>query len=421
MKVRTIALLISAMLLISVPVAVVFQGDRAGGEVSIIKLDALSESDLKDALDRAASTPGDDTIELPTDGSVWNELILSDTLIFDPGTGHGSVTIVGDGNGLAIISCADPVVIEVKSGSLVLNVAVLGTSFRDDSNRSLVSVTGGIFDGDSAIYLRSLYHGYYSAEYRLSGTEWLYMAAMRASEVALLDEKRLTGHTSVSGDFIDAEKTGVGDRGLCWAGTASNMLTYTGWAAKAGCSDEDAAFSIFRSSFDDVGGNPAYGAEWFISGQYPLFGDGINAMPNSGSTGGLVGLKDASALITNCGCEYTDMIGAVDRTMHRGNAAGVIVTWLDSKYEDDGNHVMTAWGYCYDSSVERSDKGYYTGIVLSDSDDSMGVSACENRVFVYGAYWDNGSGTYILFSSPLGGLAKLIFASTLAHCPDDGL
>ncbi len=49
--------------------------------------------------------------------------------------------------------------------------------------------------------------------------------------------------------FADADKSGMGDRNMCWAASAANMLTWAGWAA-----DEDDAFDIFRAYFEDKPG-----------------------------------------------------------------------------------------------------------------------------------------------------------------------
>ena len=49
--------------------------------------------------------------------------------------------------------------------------------------------------------------------------------------------------------FADADKIGVGDRNMCWAASAANMLTWAGWTV-----DEDDTFNLFRSYLEDKPG-----------------------------------------------------------------------------------------------------------------------------------------------------------------------
>ncbi len=44
--------------------------------------------------------------------------------------------------------------------------------------------------------------------------------------------------------YTDADKTGSDDSNLCWAATAANLLTWSGWAA-----DEDDVFNTFNAHF----------------------------------------------------------------------------------------------------------------------------------------------------------------------------
>ena len=109
-----------------------------------------------------------------------------------------------------------------------------------------------------------------------------------------------TPATIESDDFIDAEKFSVymhgdvgnwvftdddfrkvdyddwGDNGMCWAGSASDMLWNTGWAQLATQKNPDLAFknvddvfNYFCSNFPNGAGSDAYDAiDWFLDGGY---------------------------------------------------------------------------------------------------------------------------------------------------------
>ena len=70
------------------------------------------------------------------------------------------------------------------------------------------------------------------------------------------------------GTFYDAEKsTKTSDDNLCWAATASNMLTYTGWGLVNGMKNEDDLLDTFRPYFIE-GYWTHKGLEWFFTGKY---------------------------------------------------------------------------------------------------------------------------------------------------------
>lgn len=80
------------------------------------------------------------------------------------------------------------------------------------------------------------------------------------------------GYYYQSESVIDAEKcTAITqDDMMCWAGTAANMLYYTGWDLLDTAS-EDSVFSVFIDHFtlgELYGGNPYYGIKWFFTGNY---------------------------------------------------------------------------------------------------------------------------------------------------------
>ena len=177
--------------------------------------------------------------------------------------------------------------------------------------------------------------------------------------------------------FIDAEKTldADGDDNMCWAATASNMLTYTGWAAQAGFEDEDAVFDDFVSAFTDDAGDPQRAIEWFMDGSsdgsnsgYGPFGSFavIRDYPNSGGY-----LRDyASDALTGFGAieGVGDLNEAARLLKDDGCAVGLNVDVYYSNTGEVGGHAVTLWGFVIDASRNEDDPQRYVRLFIGDSD-----------------------------------------------------
>ena len=75
------------------------------------------------------------------------------------------------------------------------------------------------------------------------------------------------GEWAVNDSVRDADPE-WGDKFLCWAASASDMLTLSGWKDRASepFEDEDALFSLFIRSFYNDGGYQRDGIFWFFNG-----------------------------------------------------------------------------------------------------------------------------------------------------------
>ena len=118
-------------------------------------------------------------------------------------------------------------------------------------------------------------NGYYTAEFMLPETNYqVYLTGLTQNNADELRRMIIGAYTEgedfdlTNLGFIDAEKTWAddGDENLCWAASASNLLTYTGWAAQAGFASTDDVFEAFISVFDDDGGNVECPAGIFQTG-----------------------------------------------------------------------------------------------------------------------------------------------------------
>ncbi len=222
--------------------------------------------------------------------------------------------------------------------------------------------------------------GYFSAEFDLPDTtKTVFLAGLTADKVEEIQGKIIENYaggrdfslTDLS--FIDAEKTNgyAADRNLCWAASASNILTYTGWAAQTdpAFTSSDDVFASFVDAFSDSGGSAYYGIGWFINGvnTFSLYNSTV-ASAKSG-TGGY--LKDYA---------YEQVCGTVDFSGSAVSGLRDILAYLKEGYgialslhvyhlgSYSGGHAITCWGYIADTAYEDSDPAYYTGLFVTDSD-----------------------------------------------------
>jgi hypothetical protein len=164
------------------------------------------------------------------------------------------------------------------------------------------------------------------------------------------------------GTWADAEKTTAGtDDLMCWAAAASNVLEWTGWGKVAGFTDTDQMFAYFQNHWTDKGGLMEYGWGWWFSGIYSgPTGSGWSQPDVSG--GGF----HPSQNLYNYFHETWDssqMLSAIDQYLHSGYGTTLAI------YSSDSGHAITCWGFQYDTD----NSGYYTGVYVTDSDDSADI------------------------------------------------
>ena len=221
--------------------------------------------------------------------------------------------------------------------------------------------------------------GYFSADFTIPETaKQVYLVGLTANKVEEIQNKIIENYAKGADfeltdlSFIDAEKmrpTGDGDDYLCWAATASNMLTYTGWAAQAGFNSSDDVFESFINAFTDNGGNPYFGVGWFMNGvnTFAVQQPGQVAAATAG-TGGY--LKDyAYDMVT----ENHDIDGspasmrALHQSLRDGCGVGLSLAIVHNG-SSAGGHAVTCWGYIADTAYADTDVRYYAGLFLTDSD-----------------------------------------------------
>ena len=185
------------------------------------------------------------------------------------------------------------------------------------------------------------------------------------------------------GTFHDVNKGGNDDSLLCWAASTANILAYTNWgfsaAAPGGAgnaplfSTDYDLFNYYIDNFPDEGGYALSGISWFVNGVYY---DAYTANPDR--DGGLLypGLSgydlENQRLWEVIGAPGETMMEKMTGLMERGYGVSVGIGFYTSSapVNKSGGHAITAWGYTYNPDLDPSDPAYYTGLIVTDSDDN---------------------------------------------------
>lgn len=190
------------------------------------------------------------------------------------------------------------------------------------------------------------------------------------------------------GTWLDAEKDSqAGDDLMCWAASASNGLVWSEWGLTAGMSNTDQIFQYFQDHWTDLGGLAQFGWEWWF--------DGVNVMQGvadwsqvDAAGGNFYPTYDPNVYIHSRGQgatanQYT--MSDINQYLHAGYGVGL------GLFGTIG-HAITVWGFNYDSSLSPSDRNYYKGIWISDSDDNKIVAdgnAAPDVLHYYAVTWDS--------------------------------
>ena len=135
--------------------------------------------------------------------------------------------------------------------------------------------------------------------------------------------------------FADADKSGMGDRNMCWAASAANMLTWTGWSA-----DEDDTFDLFRAYFEDKPGY-VYNALSYFFANY-----------ETGVSADMVLVSETQSHM---------LLDFIVSAVHEGKGVAMKITYPGKEI----GHFLTIYGYRY-LAVEDNFILYFT-----DSDDGL--------------------------------------------------
>lgn len=175
------------------------------------------------------------------------------------------------------------------------------------------------------------------------------------------------------GSWADAEKNSLNseDDYMCWAATASNMLEWTGWV-EPGLSSTDEIFAYFQDHWTDEGGSIHFALDWWFDGSYigPLqSGWSHPDVPGGGFYSPQANFNDYFQKAWN----PPGSMSIIDEYLHNGYGTGL------GLYGPGAGHAVSVWGFKYDPDSPD----YYTGIYLTNSDDSKGGPAPRPDVLQY--------------------------------------
>lgn len=159
------------------------------------------------------------------------------------------------------------------------------------------------------------------------------------------------------GTWQDAEKDWQGDHLMCWAGAASNLLTWGGWQVPR-FHNEELIFDEFENRWANQGGWEKDAMRWWFDGTDPGGGRIIN--PGGGRYWPSYKFSDYYRPMDN----DADQMRKLDQDLAAGYASILYVRGINH----GGKHVITGWGYDY--HYEGSTKKY-DGVWVTDSDDGV--------------------------------------------------
>ena len=208
---------------------------------------------------------------------------------------------------------------------------------------------------------------------RDSGTEYAYL--MGYGNVTWDDFTAGIQPYTVNPLYFDAEKSSTNGRDdmLCWAGTTANMLAWSGWGEiglpeATGDNAEDVIFKKLMNSFPDEGGFIEDGLCWFFSTNYRNYSNSNAASSGSGNYIGQSVWPGISMTTLNSASAMDSLAAALENNMAVGLSVGFYNS-LGSSARTSG-HAVTVWGYTYNAAKEKGTGGYYTGLLITDSDDN---------------------------------------------------
>ncbi|HIX39974.1 MAG TPA: T9SS type A sorting domain-containing protein [Candidatus Desulfovibrio intestinigallinarum] len=250
-----------------------------------------------------------------------------------------------------------------------------------------------------------------------AGTEYAYLMGYGNVSLSDFSTSSTTGVRLTSTDalYYDAEKSSSNSRDdeLCWAGTASNMLVWSGWAEQGipsatGTAAEDSIFALYHKSFPDSPGRIEDGIRWFFEKNYKTYSNSLTATSGSGNYIGMTATTGLSMTALDSVSSLDSLAAALQRNMAVGLDLGFYSS-VSSSSRISG-HAVTVWGYTCDITKNQGEAGYYTGLIVSDSDDDKYLSTATqapDRLNIISISWNEAAQTYYTKYSAGNRVAKL--------------
>lgn len=192
------------------------------------------------------------------------------------------------------------------------------------------------------------------------------------------------GYDEWGGTWHDANKKiyWIDDDDMCWAAVASNVLFWGGWAPYYDSAQE--VFEGFVHLWSRGTGNSLNGWSWWLNGVLIL---NQASQPNEpGNFWSISGYDIVDYFYENSETQGNEehLLDSIATYLHNGYGVRLSIT-----EGGDVGHAITVWGY------EYAENGDYTGIWITDSDDSIIAGGLHGRekkpkllpVQLIGNYW----------------------------------
>ena len=171
------------------------------------------------------------------------------------------------------------------------------------------------------------------------------------------------------------------DSSMCWAASAANVFAYTKWGYAVSVSgdrpadrlfaDEQEIYDYFIDNFSNGGGTLNYAFTWLVNGTSSTAAGWAHAEGDGGALfPGVTVSKVRTTLYAST--LKGDLIGKMAEHLKDGEGITAAVGWFtpDAPVNRTSGHALTVWGYTYDTSYRPTDPNYYTGLIVTDSDDA---------------------------------------------------
>ena len=181
----------------------------------------------------------------------------------------------------------------------------------------------------------------------------------------------------------------AGDAELCWAASASNMLTYAGWLTDE-FNNEDELFTEITKSFFDIAGNEVYAFDWYMDGVNPIqdavideTGDVAVSFTEKyvGINGAQLKEKESGRYLPEYAASSTSSYIRVENlgaaavsdyltdNLDEGNAVGISFRHVTREdFADYGGHAIGVFGYIKEKLCEAG--AALRALFVSNSDDN---------------------------------------------------
>ncbi|MBQ7585223.1 MAG: hypothetical protein IJU40_03120, partial [Desulfovibrionaceae bacterium] len=241
----------------------------------------------------------------------------------------------------------------------------------------------------------SIYADNYEASFFKRGNKYSFINSLKGLTASnFKSNATFKNQVYTNTKVIDAEKspTNKKDDKLCWAATASNMLTWTQWAdqglnLKNKTNKEDLVFREFINNFTNQGSHQSFGIDWFFDGSYEKSNDLSWSQP----------AKDSGNYLQRTSQPYITYFSEIDPLnfishLISGEAVGLSIRPTDGS---GSWHAITCFGFEFNPKLAFTDKNFLCGIYITDSDDEKTSKNPTDTLVYLPVSWNNKNKCYI--------------------------